>query len=101
MSTKDYDLTGDEEIVARPKGKEYTTQEEETAKQEMTFYGSSEWCKMVADWQKTHPVVSKTYTKEEIEESDKVIKEANEDWRKIKEERENTRIQALERIKSG
>lgn len=97
-SSSDFNLSGEEEVVARPKSKEYTTAEEETAKQEMTFYGSSEWCKMVADWQKTHPVVPKTYTTEELSQSDESIKQANEEWKKLKEERERQYNEARKRI---
>ena len=97
-SDKKEEVKEKEELIGKPEGREYTLAEEEVAKSEMNFYGSSAWCKMVADWQKEHPTAKKSYTKEELEESQKVIEQANESWRKIKKEREIQRLQALGRI---
>ena len=97
-SDKKEEVKEKEELIGKPEGREYTLAEEETAKSEMNFYGSSAWCKMVAEWQKDHPISKKTYTQEELEESQRIIAEANESWRKIKAERETTRLEALGRI---
>lgn len=98
MSESDYNLTGEEEIVAKPKCHEYTVVEEETAKKEMTFYGSSKWCEMVAKWQKEHPLTKHEYTEEEIKQSDLEIKRLNEEWKRIKEEQQKTQSAARERL---
>lgn len=98
MSESDYNLTGEEEVVAKPKGHEYTQEEEQTAKKEMTFYGSSKWCEMVSQWQKEHPLTKKVYTEEEIRQSDIEIKRLNEEWKRIKEEQMKTQNQARERL---
>ena len=98
MSASDFNLSGEEEVIAKPKGREYTVAEEEIAASEMTFYGSSSWCKLVKEWQEQHPIQKKTYSVEELEESSRVIKEANELWRKMKADKEQVRQEALERI---
>ena len=98
MSTSDYNLSGDEEVIAKPKGREYTIAEEEAAQSEMNFYNSSKWFEIVQKWREDHPLYVKQYTPKELEEADRIVREANETWKKIKEEKEKVRQDALVRI---
>ena len=98
MSDPEFELSGEEEVVAKPKGHEYTEEEDLKAKAEMTFYGSSKWSEMIANWQKQHPITKKHYTKKELQESDIQIKQLNEEWKKIKAEKEKQLSASRQRL---
>lgn len=92
--TSEPTLTGEEEVVARPQGKEFSEAETQQAVSQMTFYGSSKWHEMTEKWKEEHPLKLKNYTPEEIAEADRITKEANETWKKLQEEKEASRIEA-------
>lgn len=95
-----FGFKGDEEVVAVPKGKEITPEENALAISEMTFYGSSKWREMVEKWREKYPQSKKELTQKEKIELEKVIEEANNEWKKLQEEKKQKKAEAVSRIEA-